>query len=222
MKREICAFSFAALLLLTGCERLFQAHSKNALERGDQKAGLGQYREAILDYEAALDGTVETAEVHFKLGLIYDDKLKNPASALHHFTRYQELAPTGSHTKEVRNLIKEAEFKIASVVRGASISQVEAAKLKNENLALRKQIAELRAQPRTPTVGSQNKNSTPAAQKPVPEGARTYVVQPGDTLASISRRFYKTTGRWKDIQDANFYQLEGTARLQPGMTLMIP
>ena len=48
-------------------------------------------------------------------------------------------------------------------------------------------------------------------------------MQPGDTLASISRKFYKNnSARWKDIQDANFNALEGTAKLKPGMVLMIP
>ena len=60
-------------------------------------------------------------------------------------------------------------------------------------------------------------------QKPLVPGMQTYTVQSGDTLASISRKFYKNnSARWKDIQDANFNALEGTARLQPGMVLMIP
>ena len=59
-------------------------------------------------------------------------------------------------------------------------------------------------------------------QKPIPPGAKTYVVQHGDTLASISRKFYKNSGRWKDIQDANFNSLSGTVKLKQGMTLIIP
>ena len=59
-------------------------------------------------------------------------------------------------------------------------------------------------------------------QKPIPPGARTYTVQSGDTLAKISRKFYKNTSRARDIQDANFNALEGTVKIKPGMVLIIP
>ena len=44
----------------------------------------------------------------------------------------------------------------------------------------------------------------------------------GDTLASISRKFFKSSERWKDIQQANYSKLKGTSKLKPGMTLVIP
>ena len=59
-------------------------------------------------------------------------------------------------------------------------------------------------------------------QKPIPPGSRTYTVVPGDTLAKISRKYYKNSTRAKDIQDANFNALEGTVTIKPGMTLIIP
>jgi nucleoid-associated protein YgaU len=46
-------------------------------------------------------------------------------------------------------------------------------------------------------VSSPNSNSNPTN---IP---RTYIVQQGDTLTRISQRFYKTTGRWYDIYQAN-------------------
>ena len=48
-------------------------------------------------------------------------------------------------------------------------------------------------------------------------------MQKGDTFAAISRKFYKNnSARWKVIQTANFGDMEGTAKLKPGMVLMIP
>ena len=44
----------------------------------------------------------------------------------------------------------------------------------------------------------------------------------GDTLASISRKFYKSSGRWKKIRDANKSVIDDPAKLKPGMTLTIP
>jgi nucleoid-associated protein YgaU len=51
---------------------------------------------------------------------------------------------------------------------------------------------------------------------------RSYTVQRGDTLASISRKFYKTSSRWGKILTANPEILAKPADLKPGQTLRIP
>jgi nucleoid-associated protein YgaU len=48
------------------------------------------------------------------------------------------------------------------------------------------------------------------------------VVQRGDTLASISRKFYKTSTRWKQILDANRNVIDHPKKLVVGQTLVIP
>src|SRR5439155_1531541 len=53
-------------------------------------------------------------------------------------------------------------------------------------------------------------------------GSRTYVVQSGDTLASISRKFYKSSARWEKILDANKENIPNPAKLKVGQTLIIP
>jgi nucleoid-associated protein YgaU len=45
-------------------------------------------------------------------------------------------------------------------------------------------------------------------------------VRDGDTLASISRRFYKSSGHWKKIRAAN--QDIDPGKLKAGQTLTIP
>ena len=52
--------------------------------------------------------------------------------------------------------------------------------------------------------------------------ARSYTVQRGDTLASISRKFYKSSVRWQRILDANSETLSKPSDLKPGQTLVIP
>jgi nucleoid-associated protein YgaU len=207
-------FVFVALAL-SSCDQLFQDHPARMIEKAQKKAEQGEYAGAVESYEAALDGTVNTADVHYRLGLLYDDKLKNPASAIHHFHRYLELAPGGAHAKDAKAFVKQDEFLLVNALSGgAPMTQAESARLKNENLSLRKQLVELR----TPTQVVAG-HGTP---KPIPAGARTYVVQPHDTLASISRKFYKSTGRWKKIEEANSEALGGTVKLKPGQTLVIP
>ncbi|MBO6102714.1 MAG: LysM peptidoglycan-binding domain-containing protein [Opitutales bacterium] len=51
---------------------------------------------------------------------------------------------------------------------------------------------------------------------------RTYTVQPGDTLSNISRKFYRTTNRWKDIYNANRDRMSSPTQLKVGQILRIP
>ena len=211
----------ACLFALSGCEEAFQDNAVLAKEKAEKKFNEGDFHAAIGLYEAALSGGEKSAELHYRMALIYDDKLKQPVSAIHHFQRYLDLMPNGAHAKEASKFIKEDELKlITSLTNGAMLSQEDAAHLKNDNLVLRKQLTELRAMPR---FSSQKGGpASDATQKPIPPGARTYVVEPGDTLALISRKFYKNSERWKDIEDANFNSLGGKVKLKPGMTLIIP
>jgi nucleoid-associated protein YgaU len=47
-------------------------------------------------------------------------------------------------------------------------------------------------------------------------------VKGGDTLASISRKFYKTSKRWREIRDANQRKIDDPDNLKEGLTLTIP
>ena len=63
-------------------------------------------------------------------------------------------------------------------------------------------------------------NSKPVANK---SGNKTYAVQSGDTLSSISNKFYKTPNSWRVIFNANRKTMnDDPDSLQPGMTLVIP
>lgn len=221
-----------ALVGLAGCDQAFEDRSQRNAALADQKAASQQYTEAIGLYEAALDGTPQTAEIHFKLGLIYEDRLKDPVSAIHHFQRYLAIAPEGPRAKDAQRFLKEDEFKLnASLGNGATVSQEDAKRLKNANLELGKKIIQLKTdleaalKARSEAYKLLGKSGGPKleqVQKPLVEGVRTYTVQRGDTLASIARKFYNNTAKSKQIQDANFEPMDGTAKLQIGMVLMVP
>ncbi|MEI6562601.1 MAG: LysM peptidoglycan-binding domain-containing protein [Verrucomicrobiota bacterium] len=230
------ALAVCIAVLFTGCEQMFQDKGERYFAQAEKKYALQEYREAVLLYEASLDGTAKTAEIHYKLGLIYEEKINVPVSAIHHFQRYLELAPKGAHAREAQKFLKEDQFKLAaSLGNGATVSQEEAKRIKNTNLELQKKIVELKeeldAAQKAKVAASKatagGKGGAPAkpeqTQKPLKPDVRTYTVQPGDTFASISRKFYKNNAaRWKEIQSANFGSVEGTAKLKPGMVLMVP
>jgi nucleoid-associated protein YgaU len=92
--------------------------------------------------------------------------------------------------------------------------------LRNENLDLRKQLEERSGNPRgfTDRIASDK-----TANSPTPVNAsRSYTVRPGDTLASISRKFYRTPARWKKILDANQKSIDNPRKLKVGQSLVIP
>ncbi len=189
------------------------------IKDADMSAAQGDYLQAIGLYEGGLDGTAASADIHYKLGLLYDDKLSDPLNALHHFKRYVSLVPDGSHAKEVREFIKRDETTLLTSLSGDSlVTRIEAARLKNENLTLRRQIEERSAKK---PIEEASARGTPEG-KPSKHEKRTYVVEKGDTLFSISKRFYKSPSHWKQILEANRSQVDSPSKLSPGTTLTIP
>ena len=190
------------------------------MEQAEQKQAARDYRGAINVYEHALDGSEKTADAHFRMGIIYAEKLDDPVSAVHHFRRYMELSPNGSHVGEAKANLARLELTLATKLAGGTlISHTEALRLKTENSDLRKQLA-ARSNPFAPE--DSGKPGTQNSQAKLASGSHTYQVQPGDTLASISRKFYKTKARAKDIQDANMNSVPDVTKLKTGQMLIIP
>ena len=212
-------FCFVVAWSLPSCERMVTSRNTQRVKEADWKAAQGDYLWAINLYESALDGTPQSADVHYKLALLYDDKLNDPLHALHHFKRYLVLNPEGAHAVEVRDFMKRDEVALGTSLSGDSVvTRAEAARLRNENLNLHRQIDEGR--PRASATKSPAK--APSKHKGKSEDVQTYTVQEGDTLASISRRFYKTSKRWKDIRDANESKVDDPDNLKAGQKLKIP
>lgn len=210
------AVFFLAALLLTGCEK--QDSVRESVDLGDKRTKLGAYKEAVRAYESALDGTAKTAEVHYKLGVLYDDKLKNPLAAIHHYDRYLDLVPTEGRSKEAKAARADCEKRMnLKLTEGGLMSTSEAARLRNENERLRKDLAELHSA--KPAVAARTPGSGPDKMT---EGARTHLVEKGETLASISFKYYRNRANASKIKDANANQLGGKDVIKPGMTLIIP
>jgi nucleoid-associated protein YgaU len=99
------------------------------------------------------------------------------------------------------------------------VTRTEAARLRNENLNLHRQIDAGPVKPR-PIA---DKSPSHHGEKEKAESKKaTYVVKEGDTLASISRKFYKTSKRWREIRDANEKKVDDPDNLKAGLTLTIP
>ncbi|MEO8044064.1 MAG: LysM peptidoglycan-binding domain-containing protein [Spartobacteria bacterium] len=214
-----------SLGVLAGCNRMIIPRQVQLGKDADAKTAEGSYAEAINLYEAALDGTPGSADVHYKLALIYDDKMNDPLNALHHFKRFLALEPTGKRAQEVKGFMKRDELTLQTNLTGDSmVPREELVRLRNENLTLRKQISEGWAQQKVATAAEKEARAKrPAGAKIKRTGKeRSYIVQRGDTLASISRKFYKSSARWQRILDANSDLITKPSDLKPGQTLVIP
>src|SRR5438093_6513254 len=205
---------------LVGCDRLTSSRYSQLMQDADAKSEQGNFERAINLYEAALDDSPRCAEIHYKLALLYDDKLHDPVSALHHFRRCLALSPNGAHANDVKNSIRRDEVAVLTALSGDSVvTRAEAARLRNENL---KELEERSKMSRSATDKVQARNASSKKTASAKSKGRTYIVQSGDTLASISRKFYKSSARWEKIRDANKENIRDPAKLTVGQSLIIP
>lgn len=63
-------------------------------------------------------------------------------------------------------------------------------------------------------------SKTPGKETGSPQ--ETYMVEEGDTLQKISKKFYGTTRQWKKIYEANKEVLKSPDMIKPGQRLLIP
>src|SRR5436309_9532783 len=165
LRFHIFTASLSILVLVSACDRMVTSRNAQRVKEADWKAAQGDYLWAINLYEAALDGTPQSAEVHFKLALLYDDKLNDPVAALHHFKRYLVLNPEGAHAAEVKDFMHRDEVALGTSLSGDSVvTRAEAARLRNENLRLHREIDSGPVKPR-PTADKSPSHATKKNRK---------------------------------------------------------
>ena len=237
--RAFTLLGLFAVVLLPGCERtegLFAPRQRERdLRTATARQQAGDDRGAAAAFEASLDGTANTADGHFRLALLLNDRLNDPLGAAYHFHRYLDLAPEGKHAREAKTALANVETTLATRLgNGTLLTRSEALKIKEENVVLRRQIGDLQTELTTrppavsgPTAGLPANPVVSAAIRAAQEKARqsgkTYQVLPGDTPEKIAVKLYRNKARANDILDANYNLLGGSAKkLKPGMTLLIP
>src|SRR5438270_7500104 len=165
------AFGFVA------CDRVMTSRYTQLVQDADGKSAQGDFARAINLYEAALDDSPRCAEIHYKLALLYDDKLNDPVSALHHFRRYVGLAPNGPHANDVKNSIKRDEIAVLTMLSGDSVvTRSEATRLRNENLELHRELESRTGASRSAAVDKSAAHDTSSKKTASKKGDRSYVV----------------------------------------------
>ena len=171
-------------------------HQQTSEERAAREAQEGKYQSAITHYEESL-ARGDQVRIHLKMADLFVAKLHDPASAIYHYRRVLALRPSGREADLARNQIKALGS--ASSENGTASARSAAAKASS--------VAALAAA---------------EAERQAKTRVHTYVVQSGDTLVSISRKFYQSPNRWKDILDTNKYQVTNPDELKAGQTIILP
>lgn len=209
----------------------------------------GRVEEALSAFLRVIDARRDAPESHLEAGYIYLRTMKDPVRAIYHFDRYLQFKPQSPQAAQVRQLIETAQKEFARQLPAHPyqgeldrIDLMELVKtLKQENDSLKRdlvaaqkrvsQLENMLGQARRvpePQVGSVT-NDRPPARAPTagasPNPAdvpRSYTVQSGDTLSTISTRFYGTPSRWIDIYQANRDRLSSENALRVGQEIRIP
>lgn len=131
-------------LILVGCSPEQKGGMPNndyesaTFKRAKEKYELRDYREAVNLYEEVLRENPSMAKAHFELGLIYNDKVNDPISAIYHFRKFLRLKPNSERGKTVQEWISRAELAIASSQPNSPMESTEQfVELQKENLILK-------------------------------------------------------------------------------------
>jgi LysM repeat protein len=242
MSRQLSVFSTPLLLItflaLVGCDDDKNSGARTVeLDDADFRQGLAyekqhESRRALECFLKVIDSRKGAAESHLEAGRMYLD-LKEPLSAIYHFNEYIRLKPTSDQSKIVRQMIKTAEKVYLEQIPGRPLEpdatgnteqNVSIQKLKIENERLKREVSELS---RVNKVSETTSSNPPASNnsKTTTGGSKTtttYIIKSGDTLNSISRKFYGTDQRKTEIYNANKKKIRDPQKLQVGVAIEIP
>ena len=228
----------AAFALAAGCsgntkslddQEIDSPRIQNAIE----KERIGDVDGAIKGYSEILDSSPLMARAHLGLAFLLDKPDKDYVLAIYHYRRYLELRPRTEKREMIENRIRMAKESFAAALLrqtprtpdALNALETENASLKMQIQALQDELAKARGQPPggAPAETSPSpRHEANASASVKASAARTYTVQPGDTLSRIATKVYSDPGRWKDIFDANRSLLKSRDDIKTGQELTIP
>lgn len=227
-----------AVVALSACNE--NAESSDAREERDPlvKTGQGYMEQQLWDeaeqaFKEALDNEPMMARPHLDLALIYQQYKPNYVHSIYHYDRYLELRPESEKAEFITDQKAKLQQAVANniIKESPQVKQVldELSRLRKENAALTKQLADATAaaKPSPPASEEQPVSSAAvadAAGQPAENSAthQIYHVVGGDTLTKIATRFYGDSAKWDVIFEANKDTLPNPSALRVGQTLVIP
>jgi LysM repeat protein len=182
---------------------------------GKDKLSALDYKGAIESFERAVEDNPRSVLAHFELGVLFEQHANDYAAALYHYNKALKLRPNEYPAENIRQRIPACKQELVkadslAIVNPAALRETE--RLREENLALRRQIDWLqahlaarqpagspsaqvarareisRASPTTPTVAGTNTASRAAAANSpivVAERARSETLDPATGASRV-------------------------------------
>lgn len=203
----------------------------------------GRVEEALSAFMRVIDARLDAAESHLEAGNIYLESLKDPVRAIYHFDRFLQLNPDSAQSLQVRQLVESAQKEFVRQLPAepyqGGLDRIDLMDLiehlKKENASLKRDLAQSQQQftalkSSSPSVATAQPQSAvrslaPGLQQSIDVDRRIpklHTVQSGDTLTTISQRYYRTPSRFMDIYQANRDHLKSANALKIGQQLRIP
>jgi LysM repeat protein len=173
-------FVFGVLILLAGCAR--DAESPYATEKDDPAYQNGKSLEQQGRDQEALGAFLkiitkrgeDAPESHLEAGLLYQDHVKDPITAIYYYKKYLELCPNSPQASLVRGRIVACMRDFARTLPGQPLGEDAMQpdlsdvvdRLQKENDALKSELAALRAN--RPAPADETAEASQPAQ-PVPD-----------------------------------------------------
>lgn len=247
MRKLCCLTLMIAIATVFGCKKgETEEASSQLVDQAQSHMKKGEWDKAEEKYKEALDDDPTLAVAHRDLARLYQQRNKNLAHALYHYDRFFELQPDSelmTKLKAEKDKVKEALLTelVDTTTNGDNLKNnfrakdSEIAGLKSENARLQKMVEDTREMIRSVranTTRSQTSTRTPtttttttartSSTTPSSSDHQIYTTEKGDTLSTISTKFYGTSGKWLDIYEANKDTLSSPDKVKEGQTLVIP
>lgn len=232
----------AALLVLAaaaGCQRATddQREARNRHMRRALAAKDAQDIDGAIEWcERALERKPNLALAHRELALMLDGFREDYVAAIYHYRRYLDLRPDTPNREAVEELIRHARMNFAAQIGATPDEWQRDLQVRNDRIrALETELAlwrsgdiqaaaGLASLPAAPPAAPSARAPAPApgASEAPPPAVRTHVVSAGETLGTISSRYYGSPAQWNRIFDANRDRIQNPNNVRVGATLVIP
>ena len=233
---------FLLLIFLSSCEQggpVVKEENDSGFQRALSLLKVGNNEDALEEFLAVTRRTMHCPKSHLQAGMHFLnlELRKDPVAAIYHFQRFLLLENNSKEAPKVRQLIVTAEREIIRELPGEPYADyLDSLDLREKNNRLMREVADLKARLGLPLnerdirdAGSSVPVRNPKAHQfktdPSPIAsprAGTYVVQKGDSLYGISRKFYGDSSYIDQIFQANRNSLTSKNSLKLGQKLIIP
>ena len=233
---------FLLLIFLSSCEQggpVVKEENDSGFQRALSLLKVGNNEDALEEFLAVTRRTMHCPKSHLQVGMLFLslESRKDPVAAIYHFQRFLLLENNSKEAPKVRQLIVTAEREIIRELPGEPYADyLDSLDLREKNNRLMREVADLKARLGLPSNERdiRHTGSSVPVRKPkvlkfktdpspiAPHRARTYVVQKGDSLYGISRKFYGDSSYIDQIFQANRNSLTSKNNLKMGQKLIIP